>query len=311
MERSDCAFGEYDEIRKGEFFMQVPTIATLTAIPPRFDGLRPTLNSLLGQTLPFAEIRLYIPLEYRRFPEWDGMIPEVPEGITITRCPTDFGPATKVLPAAQALRGRNVDLLFCDDDKIYDRHWHRRFKNCAALKPGTCIVEAGETFPDIADSVRPANRLPRGRRERKNWLYRLKRVASLGLLKPHTYRNSGYVDQISGYGGVLVRPGWLDDRAFDIPDVMWTVDDPWLSGHLELVGIPIWLNGRGKQPKASSVGNRNALLKFEELGQGRIAADLMVIEYFRMKYGIWQRGGQTEKEFGRMTASMKALARRA
>ncbi len=291
--------------------MQVPTIATLTAIPPRFHGLMPTLNSLLGQTLPFDEIRLYIPLEYRRFPQWDGVVPEVPEGVTITRCPKDFGPATKVLPAAKALRGRNVDLLFCDDDKIYDFNWHKRFKNCAALKPGTCIVEAGETFPDIADGARPANRLPRGRRERKNWLYRLKRVASLGLHKPHTYRNSGYVDQISGYGGVLVRPDWFDDCAFDIPDVMWTVDDPWLSGHLELIGIPIWLNGSGKQPRASSVGELNALLKFEELGQGRIAADLMVIEYFRMTYGIWQIGGQSEKDFGRMTASMKALLRRA
>lgn len=287
-----------------------PTIITLSTIPPRFPRLGPTLDSLCRQRLPAQEIRLYIPQRYRRFAEWDGTLPTVPAGVTIHRCRDDLGPATKVLPAAAELRGQDVELLFCDDDKIYDPDWHQRFKAAAAANPGTCIVEVGETFPDIPDRVRPEDRLPRGRRARKTAYYRLLRVLSLTAYKPRLYRNSGYVDQISGYGGVLVRPDWFDDAAFDIPGVLWTVDDPWLSGHLERRGIPIWLNGEGKLPRFGKVGRLGALGDLVEDGHGRVDADLAAIDHMRQHYGIWQPGGQPDTDFSRMTASMKELARR-
>ena len=215
-----------------------PTIVTLSSIPPRFSDLGETLDSLLNQSLPVQEIRLYIPEHYRRFPDWDGTLPQVPEGVTIHRCAEDLGPATKILPAVRALNGQDVDILLCDDDKIYDRNWHRRFKELARKKPDTCIVEVGETFPDIAETHRPPDRLPRGRRRASKGIgYRLKRLLSLGRHKPHFFVQSGYVDQISGYAGVLLRPDWFDEAVFDIPDILWTVDDPWLSGHLERRGI--------------------------------------------------------------------------
>lgn len=287
-----------------------PTIITLSTIPPRFGNLGPALRSLCAQIRPAQEIRLYIPQRYRRFPDWDGSLPEVPEGVTIHRCDDDLGPATKVLPAAAQLRGQQVDLLFCDDDKIYDPNWHQRFKSAAADHPGTCIVEVGETFPDISESLRPADRLPRARRARKTAAYRLARLLTLTAYKPRLYRDSGYVDQISGYGGVLVRPDWFDAEAFDIPGVLWTVDDPWLSGHLERRGIPIWLNGDGKLPRFGTVGRLGALGSLVEDGHGRIQADLAVIDYMRQRYGIWQPGGQPDTDYSRMTASMKELTRR-
>ncbi len=76
----------------------MPLIITLSAIPPRFAALGPTLRALLRQRHPADEIRLNIPERYRRFPEWDGTLPEVPEGVTILRCAQDYGPATKLLP---------------------------------------------------------------------------------------------------------------------------------------------------------------------------------------------------------------------
>ncbi len=85
--------------------MSSPTIITLSSIPPRFGLLKPTLFSLLSQRLKAEEVRLYIPHKYRRFPDWDGRLPEVPAGITIVRCDEDLGPATKVLPAAQRPEG--------------------------------------------------------------------------------------------------------------------------------------------------------------------------------------------------------------
>ena len=229
-----------------------PTIITLSSIPPRFHLLGATLNSLLAQRLPAQEVLLYIPRSYRRFTDWDGTLPEVPPGVTIRRCAADLGPATKILPATRDFAGADVDLLFCDDDKIYDPDWHARLKRAAAARPGTCIVEAGENLPDIADAARAPDRLPRARRwGRKPLAYRIRRMLSLFTVKAPMYANSGFVDLLSGHGGVLVRPEWFDAAAFEIPDILWTVDDPWLSGHLERRGIPIWLVAETRRMPAS------------------------------------------------------------
>ncbi len=286
------------------------TIVSLSSIPPRFGGLAPCLKSILGQDLPVREIRLNVPLAYRRFPDWDGRLPEVPEGVAIHRCDEDLGPATKILPTAKDLRGQDVDILFCDDDKIYDSGWHARFKAQAAQREGACIVEAGESFPDIADESRSPERLPRMRRREKGLGYRLFRIATLGLIKPNPYLASGYVDQISGWAGVLVRPDWFGDEVFDIPEIIWTVDDVWLSGHLEIKGVPIWLNAPLRQAGFGEIGRVDALLNHTEGGCGRVAADLAAIAYFRERYGIWPKSGNAQKTFKAMTSSMKALAQK-
>ncbi|MEJ5079713.1 MULTISPECIES: glycosyltransferase family 2 protein [unclassified Ochrobactrum] len=289
--------------------MSCPTIATLSSIPSRFNLLQPTLKSLLRQSLKFSEVRLYIPTSYRRFPDWDGKLPEVPEGVTIHRCEKDYGPATKVLPAAQDLKGQDVDILFCDDDKIYDRGWHHRFKTEASLKPNTCIIEVGETFPDISDSCRPKDRLPRSRWKNKDLNYRMKRILSLFLTKPNL-TSSGYADQISGFAGVLVRPEWFDDLFYEIPDVMWTVDDPWISGHLERVGIAIWNTGKRKNLPENEGSSVDALLNLVQEGHDRVEADLLVIDYFREKYNIWTKCGPVDPQTCLRTTSMREMLRR-
>lgn len=91
-------------------------IISLTAIPSRFAGFTPTQESLLAQGANM--VRLHIPRSYRRFPDWDGNLLKVPAGVSIVRCNTDLGPATKVLPATQDLRGQDAQILFCDDDCI-------------------------------------------------------------------------------------------------------------------------------------------------------------------------------------------------
>ena len=233
------------------------TIITLSTIPPRFSLLGPTLQSLLAQSVPAQAIHLHIPTRYRRFQTWDGSLPTVPEGVTIRRCETDLGPATKILPACREFAGQDVNLLFCDDDKIYDRHWHARFLNARAQHPQSCIVEAGENLPDINDRQRSSDRLPRARRwTRKPLSYRIKRVLSLFTIKAPTYANSGFIDILSGHGGALVRPEWFGPEAWEIPHVLWTVDDPWLSGHLERQGIPIWLTAKARRMACSGAGER-------------------------------------------------------
>ncbi len=237
------------------------------------------------------------------------MLPVVPKGVTICRCDLDYGPATKVLPAARDLKGQEVDILFCDDDKIYDRNWHARFKSESARKPNTCIIEVGETFPDISDDCRPSDRLPRSRWKHKDSLYRVKRILCLFTKKPNL-TSPGYVDQISGFAGVLVRPEWFDELFYDIPDVMWTVDDPWISGHLERMGIPIWNTGKRRHLREGQGSRVDALLNLVQEGHDRIEADLLVIDYFREKYGIWQKCGEIDRNTNLRTTSMFEMLKR-
>ncbi|MBD9528136.1 glycosyltransferase family A protein [Paracoccus sp. PAR01] len=292
--------------------MNRPTIITLSTIPPRFGLLGPTLDSLLRQKLPAQQILLQIPKSYRRFTDWDGRLPDVPTGVTISRCEADLGPATKILPACREFAGQDVDLLFCDDDKIYDRDWHARLKKARAEHPDACIVEAGDSLPDIADSARPADRLPRAARWSKKPLsYRIKRVLSLFTIKSPIYASSGFVDVLGGHGGVMVKPDWFGPEAWDIPPVLWTVDDPWLSGHLERQGIPIWLLAKVSRMRVSRAGGVDALHDLVEMDHGRVEADIAAIDYMRRHYGIWQPGGTPIPPASWMSNTMRRISRRA
>ncbi len=289
--------------------MSIPTIASMSTIPPRFGDLGPTLLSLLNQSHPFDEIRVYVPGSYRRFPDWDGSLPNLPGNVSLHRTDRDLGPATKVLPAARDLRGMEVDIFFCDDDKKYHPDLHRQFKQAASDRPGTCIVGAGQDLPDIARSDRPPHRRSRAKQAGKGPWYKLFRALSLGLVKPGLEWQSGYVDLLAGYGGVLVRPDWFDDEAFDCPEIMWTVDDMWLSGQLERRGIPIWLEG-GNPVKGTGIGANNSLAKRVEQGYGRVEANLLVIDHFRQVYGLWPKSQGAPEEHGGLSPSMRELARR-
>lgn len=97
-------------------------IVSLTAIPPRFNELMPTLLSLKAQKhVNIREIRLDLPKSYRRFPFDPATdLPDLPDWVTLHLHDQDYGPATKILPAAQAYAGQDVLLFFCDDDQQYE-----------------------------------------------------------------------------------------------------------------------------------------------------------------------------------------------
>ncbi|MNT98161.1 hypothetical protein D3C72_2406830 [compost metagenome] len=54
----------------------------------------------------------------------------------------------------------------------------------------------------------------------------------------------------------------------------------------------------------------DALLNLVQEGHDRIEADLLVIDYFREKYGIWQKGGKIDPETNLRTTSMFEMLRR-
>ncbi|WP_341368435.1 glycosyltransferase family 2 protein [Yoonia sp. BS5-3] len=223
-------------------------IVSLTTIPPRFSHIGSTLDGLLRQTAKLDEIRLYIPRKYRRFPDYDGNLPEVPAGVRIVRCDDDFGPASKVLHAVDDLHGSDCKLIYCDDDRRYQPDYFEQMIPESDKRDGTCIAVATRDISEIC-ATQGEQPGPRARPYRKDLYYRLRRIGQIcskpfggGRQRPSWPRNSdaGFADIARGVGAVLVRPDFFDAAAYDISDVLWSVDDVWLSGQLARLNIPIW-----------------------------------------------------------------------
>jgi hypothetical protein len=262
-----------------------PTIITLSCIPPRFGHLGPTLESLLAQDLPAAQIILYVPQHYRRFPDWDGTLPSLPAGVTLRRTEKDYGPATKILPALREFAGQSVDLLYCDDDMLYDPSLNRLLKAQRAIHPNAALCPVAFDLPGSAH-----RRQPRVQRWGKAAMNRhLADPSNKGTPLP-LVRASGYGDVMAGWGGVMVRPEFFDDRVYDIPPDLWMVDDPWLSGHLALRGVPIWACAETLPPRRREHVQRDIAPLFFEVvdGKTRQDSDAACAAYYRKTHGIWR-----------------------
>ncbi|GAA6208338.1 hypothetical protein NBRC116601_16310 [Cognatishimia sp. WU-CL00825] len=268
-------------------------IISLTTIPPRFAKIGPTLRDLLAQDIEIAEIRLNLARQYRRFPGELPSLPALPEGITLHWSPEDFGPATKLLPTLLDHRNEDsTEILFCDDDQRYGTDWARQFLRHRRLQPDSCIVGKGYDLihrPLGHRYDRIFTRFPRAQKRVKGAGYRLFRASTLCMIKPRPYEKDGYVDVLEGYRGAMVRPNFFPSEVFNIPEILWTVDDPWLSGHLERNGVPIWLMSDvdlPAQPYRAHFSDRLGAYVYRD--HGRLAADTACLDYFRETYGIWQ-----------------------
>ena len=267
-------------------------ILSITTIPPRFPYLLENLKCLLEQTAAVESINLYIPRTYRRFTYSPEDIPTLPEGVVLHMIDEDLGPATKVLPACKQYKDQDVFILFGDDDKVYDKNWAQCFLDAAKQLPGHAICAEGYFInwdtPE-ANEHWDSTRHPKATFVEKNFRYRLLRILSLGNWKPSKGVSSGYVDILSGWGGVMIRPDFFDEETFNIPDILWTVDDIWLSGCLERRNIPIWLNTEGviRAQGNSNEVKKHSLRKYIYKGYDRQKANRLCINYFRTNYGIW------------------------
>jgi hypothetical protein len=270
----------------------VSTIVSLSAIPPRFDHLGPVLEGLLAQTADIDEVRLYVPKRFRRFPDYNGALPDVPKGVRIIQPDDDLGPASKVLFAVDDLRGNDCNIIYCDDDMLYEP---TRF---------ACMIEAGLRHPDAC--ISPAGvdvdgcvstGVPRAVLAQKNMAYRAKRALQIGIElisskardKPEMIHvaQSGYADIARGWGAVLIKPDFFTTDVFNIPDVLWSVDDYWLSGDMARNKTPIWAPAGIPKPRYASGRDVDALLEATIEGHDRDGANTLCINYMRDTYGVW------------------------
>lgn len=271
-------------------------IISLSSIPPRFATLAPTLDSLVKQRGSIDAIHLYIPKHYRRFPQYDGSLPEVPAGVTIMRPEEDLGPASKVLFAAAALQGKNAQILFCDDDKIFAPNWADELFSVQSARPGECVALTGKV---ISVSQGKSNALlPKARRASKtNLLLRIRRLrhkllsimSGSEIARPmgHAVARAGYVDILQGLGGAVIRPEFFDEVAYKIPEVVWAVDDVWLSGMLARKNIPIWLPANVAEPTTTEAHDVESLYLAKIEGVNRKEANRRCIAYMQEHYKIW------------------------
>lgn len=283
-------------------------IVTFTSIPPRFAYLGAMLRGIEAQTLRPDAVELYIPRSYRRFPGQVPSLPPLPDWVKVIEVAEDLGPATKILPAAARWRGRGVEILFGDDDKSYDPQWCSRFQAMRRLKPRDALCEFGRELefvtrrPDLRRR-RPA--LPR---------VVLSPPAAQEGPRKH-FAEPGYTDVFYGFAGAMIKPEWLDHRAEAIPDIVWTVDDVWISGMLELAGRRIWVgDGLRGTANPTEAGKVHALLDHVEQGIGRFAANALCAEYMQKTFGIWRdalpHGDGSGLRLRLRTAVQNALASR-
>ena len=277
------------------------TIITLSLIPSRFDKAHIVLNSLLTQDLPDTKIEVYIPKRYRRFPDYDGRLPSVPKGVEICVVEDDLGPATKILYAADKYKNDDIDIIFCDDDRHYNPTWARGFAETRLTKPDCAIVATGfdldyldlpnyENMPqprakkairalDIYRHVeRLAMTLRYGSKDQIPWKKK-------SLFK--SFRQPGYLAIGEGYGGFMVKPRFFDKTIWDIPPVMWAVDDVWLSGHLDRQGIGIWAMAKRLRFQTSDLDKVDALHNAIIDGADRKQANVACVKYMQKTYGVW------------------------
>ena len=295
--------------QKGQDDMSVvsgsPTrIISLSTIPSRFPLIRKTLDCLLAQSARVDEIWLVIPRHYRRFPDYDGSLPDVPKGIRVVQTDEDLGPATKILAAAEMLRGEDCSILFCDDDQRYHRTWaealfaaHDPARRRAVAMFGIMVKRVlGKDTPRTYRN--PYGAPPRRTISLLDMRYRFERMKQQvrhrqlypRVAKPHRvhFARGGYVDLLHGFGGVVVRPDYFTEADKTIPDHIRPVDDIWLSGVLAVRDIPIYVPSGIVRPSHHAADNTDPLSQTVSHGLDRDEANIEGIKYFQDTYNIWK-----------------------
>lgn len=212
--------------------MRSDAVISLSVLPTRFKGLKPTLNSLTDQSVLPEKIILNLPKTFRR-DKTNYVIPEYVKNhplVEINWIENDLGPATKLLPTLDLYKDDPDKLIIIvDDDQIYPRGMVENYIKHSKELPDAAMTLSGWTVPksfDHADKVQLYGGIVR--------FYRMDN----SVAKPVQ------VDCLQGAASFAVKPKLFDRTVHDFdnaPKEAFFVDDIWVSGNLARMKSPVFV----------------------------------------------------------------------
>ncbi|MDO6590059.1 hypothetical protein DS901_01380 [Loktanella sp. D2R18] len=201
---------------------------------------------------------------------------------------------------ADDLQGTDCDIIYCGDDRIYEPDWFARMLRARKRHHNRCVATATLDRELVFRRVQIVPSFPPHKGPqvfRKDLRYRAKRLRQI-IRKLHTGEDQpklrrgrisrpGFASIAEGFGAVLVKPHFFDAAAYDIPPVIWSVDDIWLSGHMARKGIAIWQGAGFADPLITGSSETSPLYKATVAGVNRVDANLACIKYMQETYGVW------------------------
>lgn len=124
-------------------------VATLTTIPNRISSIKPTLQSIVNQSVKFDAVYLNIPYISKK-QDANYIIPsDISDYAHIIRC-EDYGPITKLFGALVTEKSPDTIIITFDDDVIYPESLVEKLLTKHKNSPNVAIGSAGiklGTFP--------------------------------------------------------------------------------------------------------------------------------------------------------------------
>lgn len=248
-------------------------IISLTTIPPRFNHLKLTINSILKQTIKPDKIIINIPNKYNNF-----KMQELPKfknkRVIINRNTKDYGPGTKLLGLNKLSYFKNLSdddiIIIIDDDRKYDNklienmlNYHNKHKDKALTVSGWDVELLTKNKVKYSNKKQPR-----------------------GI----EFKTSGYIDILGGCNGFLLTKKIVpfnNKNIFKIKsdNPIYYVDDVFISAFLTMNKVDIYSipNTFGEDAERGPNNTISELWSPE-----RDEKNTKAIKYFRNNYNIWK-----------------------
>jgi len=134
-------------------------IVSFTTSPTRINKCGPMINSILDQTRKPDLFLLNIPEEFARTGESYVVPKYIRKSLTVNRIATDYGPATKILPAVMYLRDNDraktydpahTRIIYLDDDIAYPKRMIETYEKMIPENDDNVWTSTGFDFVNMS-----------------------------------------------------------------------------------------------------------------------------------------------------------------
>jgi hypothetical protein len=134
-------------------------IVSFTTSPTRINKCGPMINSILDQTRKPDLFLLNIPEEFARTGESYVVPKYIRKSLTVNRIATDYGPATKILPAVMYLRDSDraktydpahTRIIYLDDDIAYPKRMIETYEKMIPENDDNVWTSTGFDFVNMS-----------------------------------------------------------------------------------------------------------------------------------------------------------------